>query len=148
VRQRREGWSYAPTHADLLPALVRVTAVMLATMTGPTKLVSAPTVAEMRSGEQRGAGADRVRMPTGRAGVCADHACTRSPRKRELIDRPARVNGMYCYAMLSAASEGPHPNILGAPALPEPLSRRASARFEPPGFRHHRDSLRPMPEVR
>ena len=112
------------------------------------KLVSAPTVAEMRSGEQRGAGADTVRMPTGRAGVCADHACTRSPRKRELIDRPARVNGMYCYAMLSAASEGPHPNILGAPALLEPLSRRASARFEPPGFRHHRDSLRPMPEVR
>ena len=57
-----------------------------------------------------------------------------SPRKRELIDRPARVNGMYCYAMLSTASEGPNPNILGAPALLEPLSRHVSARFEPPGI--------------
>lgn len=36
--------------------------------------------------------------------------------------------------MLSTASEGPNPNILGAPALLEPLSRHVSARFEPPGI--------------
>jgi len=82
----------------------------------------------------------RSREPTGSGCLLAAPASaptTRapgSPRKRELIDRPARVNGMYCYAMLSTASEGPNPNILGAPALLEPLSRRVSARFEPPGI--------------
>ena len=82
----------------------------------------------------------RSREPTGSGCLLAAPASaptTRapgSPRKRELIDRPARVNGMYCYAMLSTASEGPNPNILGAPALLEPLSRHVSARFEPPGI--------------
>ena len=54
VRQRREGWSYAPTPADLLPALARVTAVMLATMIGPTSRCPHPRWLNRAPEKQRG----------------------------------------------------------------------------------------------